>query len=85
MLLVIKAKPGSKANQISVAADGSLVIKIKAPAHDGKANEELIRFLSEKLRLPKSKIQLVSGFTSQFKKLEIDAEESAVIKNLTGS
>lgn len=85
MLLHIKAKPGSKVNQVAVAADGSFVIKIKAPAHDGKANEELIKFLSTKLNLPKSKIQLVSGFTSPFKKLEIDAEESAVIKNLTSS
>lgn len=84
MLLHIKAKPGSKMNQVTVAADGSFVIKIKAPAHDGKANDELIRFLSEKLCLPKSKIKLVSGFTSPFKKLEIEADERAVIKNLTG-
>lgn len=85
MFLHIKAKPGSKVNQVSVAADGSFIIKIKAPAHDGKANDELIKFLSAKLDLPKSKIQLISGFTSPFKKLEIDADESAVIKNLTSA
>lgn len=84
MNLHIKAKPGSRMNQVTVAADGSIVIKIKAPAQDGKANEELIKFLAEKLHLPKSGIRLVSGFTSPFKKLEIDADESAVIKKLTG-
>lgn len=85
MFLHIKAKPGSKVNQISVAGDGTIVIKIKAPAQDGKANDELVKFLSKKLGLPKSKIQIVSGFTSPFKKLEIDAEESTVKKILTGS
>lgn len=76
MFLHIKAKPGSRANQISSAGDGTIVVKVKAPAQGGKANEELIRFLSEKLNLPKSKIQIVSGFTSPFKKIEIDAEEN---------
>lgn len=85
VFLHIKAKPGSKVNQVTVAADGTIVIKIKAPAHDGKANDELIKFLSKKLGLPKSKIQLVSGFTSPFKKLEIDAEESTIIKTLTSN
>ena len=85
MFLLIKAKPGSKVNQISIAGDGTIVIKIKAPAQDGKANVELIKFLSEKLGLPKSKIRIVSGFAAPYKKLEIDADESAVKKILTGS
>ena len=84
MFLHIKAKPGSKVNQVSIAADGIIVIRIKAPPQDGKANDELVKFLSKKLGLPKSKIQIVSGFTSPFKKLEIDADESAVRKILTG-
>src|SRR5688572_2155590 len=77
MQLRIKAKPRSKVNQMTVASDGSIIVKIKALAHDGKANDELIKFLSVKLGLPKSKIQIVSGFTAPFKKIEIEAEESA--------
>jgi len=84
MFLYIKAKPGGKANQISIADDGTIVIKIKAPAQDGKANDELVKFLSERLGLPKSKIRIVSGFAAPFKKLEIDADESSVKKILTG-
>lgn len=83
MTLHIKAKPGSKVNQVVVAADGTFTVKIKAPAQDGKANDELVRFLSEKLGLPKSKIRIVSGFTSQFKKLEIEGDEVEVKKSLT--
>jgi len=80
MFLHIKAKPGKKENQISVTADGTINVKIKAPANDGKANEELIRFFSEKLKISKSKIKIISGFSSPFKKIEIDAEENSVRK-----
>jgi uncharacterized protein (TIGR00251 family) len=82
MTLHIKAKPGSKGNQIIIADDGTITIKIKAPAQDGKANEELVRFLAEKLGLSKSKINIVSGFSSPFKKLEIEADEGAVREKL---
>ena len=71
-------------NHVAIANDGTIVIKIKAPAHDGKANDELVKFLSEKLRLPKSKIKVVSGFNSRFKKLEIEEDEMSVKKNLPG-
>jgi len=82
MQLHIKVKPGSKMNQVMIMADGTAAVRIKAPAHEGKANDELIKFLSEKLGLPKSKIQIVSGFTSAFKKIEIDAEDEAVRSRL---
>jgi uncharacterized protein (TIGR00251 family) len=82
MHLHIKAKPGSKINQVIIAADNIPIIKIKAPARDGEANDELIFFLSEKLGLPKSKIKIASGLSSPFKKIEIDADEAFVKKKL---
>lgn len=82
MNIFIKAKPGSKINLIGKSADGTITVKIKATASDGRANEELIRFLSEKLDLPKSKIRITSGFASPFKKIEIDGEEKEVKQKL---
>ena len=84
MHLHIKAKPGSKVNQVMIAGDGSVIVKIKAPPQDGKANEELTRFLAKTLGLAKSNVRILSGFTSAYKKLEIDAEELAVMKKLKG-
>lgn len=82
MYIFIKAKPGSKLNHVGKAADGTVTVKIKAPANEGRANEELLRFLSEKLDLPKSKIRIASGLSSPFKKIEIDCEEKEVKKKL---
>lgn len=79
MILHLKAKAGSKLNQIIKDGDGNWVMKVKAPPVDGKANDEVIRFLSEVLNLSKSKIRIVSGHTNRFKTLAIDEQTDAEV------
>lgn len=72
MLLKLKVIPKSKENKIVGPMDnGVLKIKITAPAVDNKANEELIKFLSEEMKKKKSQIKIISGFTSREKTVEI--------------
>ena len=71
-------KPKSKVDSVSVNPDGSLRIKIKALPVDGKANEYLIGNLSGIFDLPKKNIQIISGFTSSHKRINIVAEESYI-------
>jgi len=77
MLLYLKIKPGQRFNRIE-GNKNEWVVRLNAPAMDGKANECLVDFLSEILSLPKSKIQLKKGHTSRFKCLEIDADAEIV-------
>jgi uncharacterized protein (TIGR00251 family) len=64
--------PGSRQNQIvGYMDDGSLKIKIKAKPVEGKANNELIKYLSEILEIKKSDIEIDSGFTSRNKIVRI--------------
>ena len=50
-----------------------------APPVDGKANEALIKFVAETLKLPKSAVNLKSGQTSRRKVLEVIGAESSAI------
>lgn len=84
MKLRIKVKPASKTDGVIREADGSLKIKIKAPAVEGKANKYLIEYLSGLLKLSKSKVVLLKGETNSYKTLEIDAEETYVNDILSG-
>jgi len=52
--------------------DSYMKIRIKSPPLDGKANEELIEFLSEKLKVKKSSISIVAGEKSRYKIVELD-------------
>jgi len=70
--LKVKIVPGSKCNQIcQFMNDGALKIKISAKPVEGKANQELVRFLSEILKIRKTDIQVKSGISSRNKLLEI--------------
>jgi len=83
MILHIKVKAGARANQLSKDVQGNFLLKVKAPPIDGKANEEVIRFLSEVLKIPKSMIILEAGFTNPYKKLRIEnLQEEEVKKKL---
>lgn len=68
----VKVKPNSKRQKIEELADGSLIIHLKSPPVDGKANEELIKLLAKKFDVPKSYIRIRSGTTSRQKVIEID-------------
>jgi len=66
----IKVIAGSKINQIEFLED-FIKIKIKQRALEGKANKAIIEYLSEILNIPKTKIEILNGFTSSIKTIEI--------------
>lgn len=65
--LRIKVLPKSSFTGYVGFENGVLKVKLKAVPEKGKANEELIAFLSSSLRIPKSKILLLRGDTSKQK------------------
>jgi uncharacterized protein (TIGR00251 family) len=71
MKLTVRVQPNAKTSEIVGCADGVWKIKLKAPAMEGKANEELIRVLSEEYNVPKSRISIVKGLMSKTKVVEV--------------
>ena len=51
---------------------GAIKIKLRAPAVEGKANEECIRFFAELLGVPRWNVTIVQGSTSRMKVIEIE-------------
>lgn len=84
MRLHIKVKPNAKNDEVTVEPDGSIRVRIKAPPVEGKANKYLIAYMAAYLGLSKSSVSLLKGETNQFKTLEIDADETEVMKRLKG-
>jgi uncharacterized protein YggU (UPF0235/DUF167 family) len=60
-------------------ADGRLRLKLAAPAHEGKANAELVRFLAGVLEVPKSAVTLAAGAGARRKLVRVEGitEEEA--------
>ncbi|NPA29482.1 MAG: YggU family protein [Epsilonproteobacteria bacterium] len=73
--LRITARPGSSKNAVAGIHDDALKIHIKAPAVEGAANKELVKFLSKQFKVPKSAIVFVSGETAKRKRLRLPRTE----------
>ena len=72
--VTVRVHPHAKRTRLrETMADGSLKIDIAAPADQGKANEELVRFLAEEFGVPVHHVEIVSGRTSRKKVVHISA------------
>ena len=68
--LKIKVTPSSPKSEITgMMSDGAVKIRIHATPEHGKANSELIRFLSEESGIPEEHIEIVGGHTSSRKEV----------------
>jgi hypothetical protein len=69
--LRIKAQPAASRSEFcEVYGEDAIKIRIKAPAVEGAANKELIKFLSKSFKVPKSDIIFKSGQNSKVKIVE---------------
>jgi len=75
IIINIKAIPNSSKNIISEVLEDQIKIKIKAPAVEGAANKELVKFFSKKFKVSKSDIEFVGGLTSKRKRVKLPFNE----------
>jgi len=81
-VLSVRAHPGARRNAITGIHDGALKISLTTPPTDGRANEALIAFLAEKLKLPRARISLVSGPTNRSKAFRITGLNAEEVRTL---
>ncbi len=72
MKLTIHAKPNSKKEGIQKISDKEWIVRVRAQAIEGKANQAIVESISEELGIAKSKVKIVSGENSKLKILEIE-------------
>jgi uncharacterized protein (TIGR00251 family) len=84
ILLNIKAVPGASKTELAGIKDGHLRIRIAAAPEDGKANAELLNFLSRVLGCAKRDLQFVSGEKSRLKVVALPLECLAKVEGVVG-
>ena len=81
MKLKVKISTKAKINEIVGYQEDFLKIKISAIPKKGNANAELINFLSNIMNIPKSHIEIVKGFNTQLKLIEMKGVCKEDLKN----
>lgn len=68
----IQVKPGSKKGPlVQTSLTGELLVFVREPAIEGKANKAVVELLAKYFEVPKSHVQLVAGRTSRHKRFKI--------------
>ena len=63
--------PNAARNEVMGVTDGVLQVRVSAPPVKGKANKELIGFLSRVLDVGESRISIIKGHTSRNKVIAV--------------
>ncbi|MDD5126633.1 MAG: DUF167 domain-containing protein [Dehalococcoidales bacterium] len=64
-------RPGAHKNEVIGFTREVLEVRVAAPPFKGKANQELIDFLSKTLGISKSSLNIIKGLTSRHKLLAV--------------
>lgn len=84
MTLDVQITANASRSEIVGWLGGRLKIKVKAPAVEGKANEELLRFLAKRLGVRAKQLRIVRGETARLKRLSIEGLDEAQRRMVIG-
>lgn len=73
MVVDVKVKPGSKKGPlIQPSLEGELLVFVKEPAIEGRANQAVAELLADYYKVSKNKVQIIGGLKSRRKRFQID-------------
>ncbi len=78
LTLTLQITPNARRSEVVGWLGDRLKVKIKAPAVEGKANAELVRFLAELFGVRANAVVLLRGETARLKVVRVDGMDDNV-------
>jgi len=73
LCISVRVQPNARATGFAGTREGSLKVRVAAPAVEGRANALLIEFLRKKLDVPASRVSIARGSRGRGKSIEVFA------------
>ena len=67
LVVALWVTPGASRSRVTGVSAGRVTITVAAPAHKGRANDEVVLFLAKLLGVPRTAVHLVAGTRSRRK------------------
>jgi len=71
MKLQVRVIPNARRTEFAGRREGEVVLRLQAPALEGKANKAAVEFISEHFGIARSQVLLVAGEKSRHKVFEL--------------
>jgi len=84
VVLTVRVTPRAAKNAVAGQLGDALRIRLQAPPVEGRANTALIRFLADRLNVPRSAVQLLAGESGRNKRLLITGLPEADVRARLG-
>jgi uncharacterized protein len=83
-LVRIRVQPRAKRDEVAGERGGAIVIRLKAPPVDGKANAALIAFIAKAAGVPRSRVEIVRGASSREKAVRVSGMAEQDLRRALG-
>jgi len=83
--VAVRVHPGASREAVTLLADGSLDVRLRARAVEGQANAGLVELLADRLGLRRRDITITSGVRSRQKVVRMALPSSAALRERLGS
>ena len=82
MIVTVRVIPRARKTECTGFRDDALVVRVAAPPVDGAANDALIEYFADALRVPRRAIQILSGDRGRRKRVAIEGVTEEQIRAL---
>lgn len=69
--IFVRVKPSAKRDEVLRTDETHFTVRVKAKPQDGRANEAVLETLAAYLKVPKSRLSLISGAASRSKVIQL--------------
>jgi uncharacterized protein YggU (UPF0235/DUF167 family) len=80
VILPLQVRAGGRKNELSGGRDGRLLLSVTQAPEKGKANAAVISLLSKALKIPKTRLEILSGATSAKKRILVSGVEPSALR-----
>lgn len=75
--IAVRCTPRGGVDRVDGVVEGTLHVRVAAPAVDGAGNEALLRLLATELGLPRGAVRLIAGAAGRNKLVAIEGIDAA--------
>jgi uncharacterized protein len=75
----VRVQARARRDELVAVRDGVLLVRVRAPALDGRANTALCRLLADRLGVARSRVEIMRGQRSRDKLIQVEGADQATV------